>query len=107
MGKAQRVKGADEERRVAKLYNKVGFKKARRNLTQYQESDGCDIEGVEPFIPQCKCGKTVNWINAYREAAGSASETQYPVAHVHLDRVGKYVVLSEEDYFEIIKGYLA
>jgi hypothetical protein len=107
MGKAERVKGANEELRVAKLYRQVGLKRARRKLSQYQETDGCDIELAEPFIPQCKTGKAISWINAYREAESAAGDNQYPVAHIHLDRVGKFVVLSEADYFEIIKGFLA
>jgi hypothetical protein len=101
-GAFSRNKGAAFERKVAELYREAGFKNARRKLSQYQKSDGRDLENVDPFTVQCKCGKTVDWLTAYHEALASNEPSFFPVVHGRIDGKGTYVFLSEEDWQEIV-----
>lgn len=103
MGAAQRRKGANYELEVAAGYRKAGYPKARRKLSQYQETDGQDLENVGPFSVQCKCGKSISWVKAYREAEASAKENDYVIAHIKVDHQGRFVLMSEDDWFELLK----
>lgn len=98
-----RRKGHQYERDVANLYRKAGYPEARRKLDQYQVSGGIDLENVGPFAVQCKVGKSIQWTKALDEAIQSAKETDYPVAHIKVDNKGKYVLLTEDDWFELLK----
>ena len=83
MGKKSRTKGAAFEREVAKLISTY-WPDAKRNLDQYQGSDGRDLSETQPVCMQLKRRtKTQLWEikMAYVEAKESTSvEYPYPMA---------------------------
>lgn len=103
MGKYQRNKGANFERYRANWWKKLGFKNARRNLNQYQKTDGRDITGVEGFCEQDKCGKNINIYKAYMEAWNAAYENEIPIAAIKHDRGQVLIVMSESHFEELFK----
>jgi hypothetical protein len=98
MGKSQRDKGAAFERRRARWWQRLGWSDARRNLSQYQKRDGKDIVNTEPYVEQCKVGKKINILSAYKEAKESASSQEVPLAAIHYDDEDTLIVLSEKDF---------
>lgn len=99
MGKYQRNKGASFERRRARWWQKLGWSEARRNLSQYQKRDGKDIVNTEPYVEQCKVGKRISVLAAYKEAKESASSKEIPIASIHYDgERDTLIVLSEKDF---------
>lgn len=102
MSKYQRTKGANWERVCSIWWRSHGYPFARRKLSQYQASDGCDIENTEPFIAQCKSGKQINIMKAYKEAQGSSKKGQIPLAMVKYDREEPLVVLSLDDFDKVL-----
>ena len=104
MGKSQRIKGAGEERRVAKLYGFALNCCVERELSQYQHSSGRDLKGCQPWIVQCKKGRRINYRKAADEAIGAMGDGYaYPVAHINEDRKTKLVVLPEELWMQIVE----
>ena len=97
-GKFSRNKGAREERRRANWWKKLGWTDARRNLTQYQKTDGKDIDNTEPYVEQCKVGKKINVLSAYKEAKGAASSKEIPIASIHYDGEETLIVIGEKDF---------
>jgi hypothetical protein len=54
---------------------------AKRNLSQYQENDGRDFDGTEPFCVQAKRRKRIRLheiVNGWHEANESTS-SDYPI----------------------------
>jgi len=104
MGKMQRTKGAQGERRVSNQYTLYLGRKSSRNLDQYQKSDGRDISGCEPYCVQSKKGKAINIYQAYAEAKSAVNtKYKYPVAHISYDRKDPLVVISEDLWWTIIQ----
>ncbi len=103
MGKYQRTKGAGFERYRANWWKNLGFKDARRNLNQYQKTDGRDITGVEGFCEQDKCGKSINIRAAYDEAWNAAGLDEIPIAAIKYDRGQVLIVISETHFGELLK----
>ena len=83
MGKKSRTKGAQYEREVAQLISDY-WPDAKRNLDQYQSSDGRDLSDTQPVCMQLKRRKrTLLWEikNAWVEAREASSvEYPYPMA---------------------------
>ena len=100
MGASQRRKGAAFERRVVFDLKEAGFE-AKRNLDQYQQSDGRDITLDAPLCIQCKVGANPRWKAALREAEASAG-TDYPIAVTHEDRGYTVVHMNWHDFIEIL-----
>ena len=82
MGKKSRDKGAAFEREVAKLISPY-FPDAKRNLDQYQASDGRDLSDTQPLCIQCKRRKKVDlweikmgWLEAEQS---TSIEYPYPI----------------------------
>lgn len=108
MGKLSRNKGAAEERRVANEYKKRGWPEARRYLSQYQQSDGRDLENVEPFCIQIKTGAAAYtaglMAKALSEAFSAAGKTQIPIVHTRKNGDSKGLVyMAEEDWFRFVE----
>lgn len=73
MGKKSRTKGAVYENEVCKALFKF-WPSAKRNLSQYQGSDGRDLDGTEPVCFQLKRRKKITLAEikiAYLEAEES------------------------------------
>ena len=83
MGKKERRKGTQYEREVAQLISDY-WPDAKRNLDQYQSSDGRDLSDTQPVCMQLKRRKrTLLWEikNAWVEAREASSvEYPYPMA---------------------------
>ena len=83
MGKKSRTKGASFELEIANAIRDY-WPDAKRNLDQYQSTDGRDLSGTQPICMQLKRRKrTLLWEikNAWVEARESASiEYPYPMA---------------------------
>lgn len=103
MGKYQRNKGANFERYRANWWKTLGFKNARRNLNQYQKTDGRDITGVDGFCEQDKCGKNINMYKAYLEAVSATQTGEIPIAAIKHDRGEVLIVMSEFDFEKLLK----
>ena len=100
MGASQRRKGAAFERRVVFDLKEAGFE-AKRNLDQYQQSDGRDITVDAPFCFQLKTGKRPNYRQALREARESCG-SDYAVAITHEDYGDTVVHMDWDDFLELI-----
>lgn len=54
-GRAARKKGLDFEREVARMFERAGWKGARRQLEFHSaDAKGVDLQNTEPFFVQCK-----------------------------------------------------
>jgi hypothetical protein len=102
MGKYQRTKGASNEREAACLWHDIGFPFAKRNLNQYQEKDGKDLQNTEPFRVQCKSGVNINPWQALKEAEEEAGKKEIPIAMVKKDRLGWMVIMRWESFKKVI-----
>lgn len=107
MGKKSRTKGATYENEVCKKIFKF-FPSAKRNLAQYQGSDGRDLDGTAPICFQLKRRKKIMLSeikNAYIEAAESLDEGYIiPVACWRDDGGQSMVMLSLEDLVLLLCG---
>jgi len=65
-GRFSRNKGCAEERRVCRLIRDAGHE-AKRNLGQYQASDGRDVTTDLPLCIQCKAGAKIGVLSAWAE----------------------------------------
>ena len=117
MGKFQRTKGLNWERKTANILQDASGVKAIR-LLEFQQGFGIDIKTELPLAVQCKCGKsTVKAFDGYLEAVRSARGStpgmiptcffkwSWQGKDPHQKR-GEYVVLSVEDFMEIFMSYL-
>jgi len=101
MSKYQRQKGARGEREVASLWKEIGFPFARRKLSQYQEKSGVDLENTEPFIVQCKVGKSIHLWKALKEIEENRKKSELPIVMFKRDR-DEWIVLMRFSTFKHI-----
>ena len=102
MGKLSRRKGAAAERELAKDFSAHLGRKVKRNLGQYQESSGRDLDGTEPLCVQIKHTKKAASAAKVLAEAAAATDSHYwiPVAVQKQDR-GKWILsMYAEDFFE-------
>lgn len=104
MGKLSRNKGAAHERDVCRLIQDAGYK-AKRNLDQYQASDGRDVTTDLPLCIQCKCGKAISLPAAWKEAVSACEEHEWPIVWIHYNnpRGLRLVAMSEEQFVRLIQ----
>jgi hypothetical protein len=107
MGKKSRTKGASYENEVCKALFKF-FPSAKRNLAQYQSSDGRDLDGTAPICFQLKRRRRTTLAtikNAYIEAAESLDDDYLMPAAVWRDDGGQsMVMLSLDDLILLMCG---
>ena len=105
MSKKERTKGAAFEREVAKLLHPF-WPSARRNIEQYQSSDGRDLSDTQPICFQLKRRKmTKLWEikHAYFEADESTDEDYpYPAAVWRDDNGDAMVMMKVEHLVEML-----
>jgi hypothetical protein len=107
MGKSQRTKGSTYENEVCKAIFPF-WPSAKRNLAQYQGSDGRDLDGTEPICFQLKRRRKImlhEIKTAYIEAQESTSNG-YPIAAAvwRDDRDASYVMLNLDDFVKLLCG---
>lgn len=102
MGKAQRVKGHNFERKTANLFKEIGFPDAKRHLEfQFSEALGYDLDNVEPYYVQCKKHKNYVPINTIEEI--QAPKDGIPVLITEPDRGKACAVLYLEDFLSLVR----
>jgi hypothetical protein len=77
------------------------FPDARRNMDQYQKSDGRDVLGTPGLCLQLKAGKAPSWRKALAEATGSAEPGEIPVGVTRQDREGFVVHIILDDFLQL------
>lgn len=103
-GKRNRQAGHSYEREVAEKYRQAHFNEAKtaRYSSREQDNLGKDICGVAPMFPQCKF--YTNFPNPYNVFKKMKNlDYEYPVLHVKLKGKGRYVVINEDHYFELMQ----
>lgn len=88
MGKLSRTKGASGEREFINLLKGyLGDIDIKRNLTQYQQKNECDIMGFDDYAIEVKRKKTPS-INSWWSQAESQAQAvnKIPVLAYRLDR---------------------
>lgn len=101
MGKLSRNKGAEFERRVAKVLKQI-WPEARRGVGQYQSSgNGADVEGTDYWV-ECKKGARPNIQGAFKQAL--AAKDDRPVLVVSMkDRDRPLYTMDEETFLKLVK----
>ena len=105
MGKSQRTKGHQFERRVAADMREIGYEEARRQL-EYNEDDanGIDIQNTKPFAVQCKAMKQQpNVPKVMKEIKHSFDEI--PVVVYKVDNKGIFAAFRYEDALDMMKVF--
>ena len=105
MGKRERTKGSTYENEVCKAIHPF-WPAARRNLSQYQGSDGRDLDFTQPVCFQLKRRKKITLAEikiAYLEAAESIDNKHCLSAAVWRDdRDQSYVMLSLDHFIGML-----
>lgn len=104
MGKKSRRKGANGEREVAKIWKCYLGGEPKRNLGQYRESSGRDLDGTQPYCVQIKRTARSSPVAKWFAEAVGATDTQYFIpALVHRgDKEDWLVTLPLEDFLEAL-----
>ena len=100
-GKLSRNKGAEFERRVAKVLKQI-WPDARRGVGQYQSSgNGADVEGTDYWV-ECKKGARPNIQGAFKQALDAKDDR--PVLVVSMkDRDRPLYTIDEETFLNLVK----
>lgn len=101
MGKAERLKGHNFEREMAKVFRDF-FPGARRGLQYRDGADAPDVEGT-PYHIECKVGKRTNIKGAIRQAR-EATDGRPVVAITKDDRCETLVTTNLQTFLELISG---
>ena len=104
MGKRERTRGSTYENEVCKAINPF-WPSARRNLSQYQGSDGRDLDFTQPVCFQLKRRKKITLAEikiAYLEACESLdSEYRIPAAGWRDDGGKSMVMIALDDLIDL------
>lgn len=107
MGKMSRTKGAVYENEVCKAISSF-WPSAKRNLSQYQGSDGRDLDNTQPVCFQLKRRKKITLAEikiAYIEAEESLDDEHLiPIAGWRNDNGKSMVMLSLDDLILLLCG---
>lgn len=102
MGKSQRTKGHDFERKIASRFRELWESAKRGFQTRGGTSEAPDVDGT-PFFIECKKGKRTNIKAAYRQALG-ATDGRVPIAVTQDDREEILVTLSLTHFLLLIRS---
>ena len=103
MGKAERIKGHNFEREIAKQMREI-FPCAHRGL-QYQDGGKCaDVEGT-PFHIECKRGIKPNPRKALEQAIADCKKGRMPITVIKDDYQPVFVCMLWEDFKELVKEW--
>lgn len=101
-GKKSRDKGHNWEREIANLFQKYGYKEAKRHLeVQTPECMGFDLDNTDPWLVQCKRHKGYSSVNTIFEIIDIKGKK--PVVITKADRKPAMVILTLADFMELIK----
>lgn len=99
MGSAERRKGHDFERKVAKELREI-FPEAKRGLNQVRLGEGADVE-IPWFFIECKHHKVAPLRSALKQAQDN-TDGRMPVAICKDDRADPIVLMTYEDFKKIL-----
>lgn len=103
MGKAQRRKGQDFERAVARLFAAaMPGSDARRGIGQSRSGGEVADVDVPVFWVECKVGARPPVRGALEQAQKAAGPGRIPVAVIKEDRRQPFVVLTLDDFLELV-----
>lgn len=100
MGSAERRKGHDFERYIAKDLRQI-FPEAKRGLNQVRLGEGADVE-IPWFFIECKHHKVAPLRSALKQAQDN-SDGRMPVAICKDDRADPIVLMTYEDFKLLLK----
>lgn len=103
-GATARHFGHDYERSLVQEFKKIGYKNASTSRYSSRElDDKCiDINGIKPFALQAKAtNKGFPSVVAEMNKI-QADKTDYKVLAVKVRNKGQYIVLEQDDFFELI-----
>ena len=100
MGKMQRRKGHNFERKIAAQLNPI-YPQTRRGLQYRDGEECCDVEGT-PFHIECSCGGQSIWAKI-RQAQEDSHTTSRPWVVIKKQDFEKAIVVMD---FETFKGIL-
>lgn len=99
MGVMQRNKGLSYERKIARLFREI-YPNAKRKLEyQIDECTGVDLEGVGPFLVQCKRLKKYASISKIKEVQGRGIHALVTRGDNERDVICLYL----DDFLKIVK----
>jgi len=99
-GKMSRTKGHSYERKTAQVFQKLGFKDAKRQL-EYQEGLGVDLANTGPFRVQCKRYKGYAPITKLEEVPKTSENI--PLLITKADHKPDVVALYLDDFIRILE----
>ena len=104
MSKAARRKGISFEQEIARRFQQVGYKQARRHLeVQMQESGtGIDLLGTGPFRVQCKKTKKYVSLNTIKEIVSEREFGDIPVLIAAGDHQEPLATMYLDDFFRMV-----
>ena len=106
MGKYQRRKGLNFERKIAISLRTLDSEAKRHLEYQSDEAGGIDIETKLPIALQCKCSPQISLaLRGYFEAKDDAKPGQIPVCAWRSDRKGTFALIAWEDFLEMLALY--
>lgn len=108
MGKAERRKGHDFERELARiLKEETGLPFKRGFQTRAGGGEQADVlcEGL-PYHFECKVGKRPPFKRALEQAERDCSEEAIPLAVVKVDREEPIVLMRMKDFLPMFSTYL-
>lgn len=105
MGRSERRKGHDFERKVAKDMRTI-FPEANRGFqTRGGGKEEPDIVNT-PFHIECKTGKRPSLLGAIKQAVeDNGDKARAPVAICHFDRGPTYAVMEYDMWLRLVKGW--
>jgi hypothetical protein len=105
MGRAERTKGHNWERAVARMLRRI-FPGARRG---YQSRGGgkemADVVDVGPFHVECKVGRRPNIGAALAQAIDDAPSSLWPVAICKKDRESATATMLLDDWYDLVREW--
>lgn len=103
-GKRNRTRGHSYERKIAQEFREMGWEKActTRYASRMRDDQKVDIFDVDPFNVQCKAtNKRIDYKQVLSEMP---KDTNYNVILNKLTGKGEFVIMSKEDFYEIVNS---
>lgn len=101
-GKRNRTRGHSYERQIAKEFRDAGWSSActTRYASRMKDDQKIDIFDTNPFNVQCKA--TNKCINYHQILQEMPKDLNYNVIFNKLTSKGEFVIISKEDFYELI-----
>jgi len=98
-----RRKGARFENEIARRLKDATGHSFKRNLNQYREQDGKDLETDLPLIIQAKHRRFIDVQKALGEAEGEVKKGEMPVAILRWHKGKTVAVLNLDDFLDLLR----